>query len=411
MNKHALITPERIEKFDLLGQLILNQRESIVLCGATGIGKTTLLNALKKAREDIWTFCVLQGTATLRFEDIQKQLLAVLQRNMPQLAHQDLEGVLDFYQQRRHKIVLAIDDAAHLADGLISTLVEYALNNPVIRLIFASTKEEMCIKNQTDRAIDDCYFVEIPSLTQQQIIEFLDHIPQPVEDFSTQNMDDKLLTKLYERTHGVPGRILSDLPVLLELEEKNTLNVLKIMVLISFLVSMSMIYLYKVIHPKASPAVITSAAYKPVSLPPLSEKILGSTAKTTALLRTTSGTAPRSPQSSAVHAVPIPAPNPNTNEPLEPDTQWLLNQAPEHCTLQLMALSKRQSLLTIVQKYPAFQDSFKIVPIYSQDQEKYVLLYGVFTDSHAAKATIRDLPSEFRHAWVRRFEMLQRELN
>ncbi len=410
VNKQILISPERIEKFDLLGQLILNQHESIILCGETGIGKTTLLNALKKAREDIWAFCLLQGNASLRFEDIQKQLLVALKRSTPQLAtHQelDLEALFEFYQHRRQKIVLAIDDAARLADGLISTVAEYAINNPVLRVIFASTKEEICLKNQTDRAIDDCYFVELPSLTQQQIVDFLDRLPQPIDEFSTQNFDDKFLTKLYRHTHGVPGKILSDLPVLLEQEEQNTLTVLKIMVLVSFLVSMSMIYIYKVLHPKSVTEVATQD--KPVvTVTNESETVSVGMMKSQAKIEM----APRSPQTTAlaVHAVPIPAPQPPSKELLEPDVQWLLNQQPQHYTLQLIALSKRQSLLNIVQKYPHLQSELKIIPIYSHNQPKYILLYGMFEDSDNARQATRQLPKEFRHAWIRRFEILHTEL-
>jgi len=92
------------------------------------------------------------------------------------------------------------------------------------------------------------------------------------------------------------------------------------------------------------------------------------------------------------------------------DNQWVLTQPPKKYTLQLMVLTKKQSLNAIFVKYPQLLDSLKFIDLKVKNQKKYVLLYGNFTSIRRARAAILSLPKEFQQAWPRRFYALQKEL-
>jgi DamX protein len=408
-NQHGLITRERAEKFDLLGQLILNQREAIILCGAEGIGKTRLLNLIKNARENIWIICLLQGFETLEFEQIQSQLISVIQQRNPDLANQDLEFLLNFCEQQQQKVVLMIDDASELTAGLITTLTEYALHNPVLRLVFAFTREQLYLKNRTDRAVDDCYFMEIPALTTPQMAIFLQDLSMfPNLDRDVQAINDILLSKLYQRTAGIPGKIILELPLLVECERKK-------------------------IHPPLSGGVwlIISAvligivffqAYTPnhqadlASLPITSLHFLPLRPVKSPVIQDVIAIAKQSNNIGAAEKFKPPTALKKTTElqtnitQQDADEQWILQQAAGSYTLQLMASSRRQSLIGIVKKYQNLQKSLKVLQIKSQPQEKYVLLYASFADTQTAYSVVNSLPVEFRQAWPRQFNSLQQEV-
>jgi DamX protein len=236
LNPYGLISQERAEKFDLLGQLILNQREAVVVCGCEGIGKTTFLKKLKKFRQNLWLVCLLQGDEELTLAEIQKQLAVTVLQQHFELLSLDVQKALAFCQQRQQKIVLLIDDAAALKPGLLNSLVEYALQHPILRVVFTFTKEQLYLKSTTDKAVDDCYFVEIPPLTLSEIGEFVKNLPAFQTATKPPNLTKKLLHKLYHYTAGVPGEILVDFPLLLEQEQRKRATFIKIALLAMMLV-------------------------------------------------------------------------------------------------------------------------------------------------------------------------------
>jgi septal ring-binding cell division protein DamX len=94
------------------------------------------------------------------------------------------------------------------------------------------------------------------------------------------------------------------------------------------------------------------------------------------------------------------------------DEKWVLQQKPGKYTLQLMALSKRQSLEKLVKQHLSLQTNLKILQLApdNRNQERYVLLYGSFLDTKTAYAAVKWLPAEFRQAWPRQFKALQHEI-
>jgi DamX protein len=204
INKPAqsLITKERTQKLDLLIHLLSNLTQALVVCGPEGIGKTTLLKILQERNTESWRYCLIQGNAAVSFEAIQEQLLRSQSAQPSSAASGRPAGQ---YKQ----VVLVIDDAGALVPGLITAIIQYAAASPVLKVVFALTHDELQVKRVSDRAIDDCHVIEIPSLSEKQCGDFLQHLSTlPYANVSFNAIGDNMVAHIYRETHGVPGRII-----------------------------------------------------------------------------------------------------------------------------------------------------------------------------------------------------------
>jgi DamX protein len=200
-----LITKERMQKFELLLHLIPNLKQHIVLSGASGIGKTLLLDMLYDIDSETWQCCFVQGSAELSFEMIETKLTQTMLRNQ----HKSLDSAFHDFKEQHKKIVLIIDDAGLLVSGLMTTLIDYAASQPTLKLIFSLTHEARSNHHKTDKALENCYLLEFPTLNKRQCGHFLRHLAEKPRTYTTLPIDDKLLEKIYHETHGVPGRIIA----------------------------------------------------------------------------------------------------------------------------------------------------------------------------------------------------------
>lgn len=208
--ERALITLERSQKLDLLIHLLTNLQQSLLVCGPTGIGKTTLLQTLHDTRKDVWQLCLLPGSSALSFESIINQLSQFLNLSGSGI-HFDLSSLRAFCAKQ--KVVLLIDDAGELMPGLIGELVDFAESLPGLRLVLAMTHEQFHQQSATDKALDGCHLLELPPLTQKQCLEYLQNLSaQPGALLSFNAVTDALVEELYRQTQGVPGKILAELP-------------------------------------------------------------------------------------------------------------------------------------------------------------------------------------------------------
>lgn len=201
-----LISKERTQRFELLLHLIPNLKQHIILCGESGIGKTLLLDMLYDLDSDVWQCCFIQGSAELSFETIEAQLNKTMLRNK----HVSLDSALQTFKEQHKKIVLIIDDAGLLVSGLMTTLIEYAAAQPAIKLIFSLTPETKQAHRNTDKALNDCYILELPPLSKLQCAYFLRHLAAKPRTYGAIPIDEKLVEKIYADTQGIPARIITD---------------------------------------------------------------------------------------------------------------------------------------------------------------------------------------------------------
>lgn len=217
--ERVLITLERSQKLDLLLHLLANLQQSLIVCGPEGIGKTTLLETVRQSRKDVWDVVVLPASANSSFESLVNDMLRCLKIGSTSLF--DLSALRDYCA--RHKVVLMVDDAGNLVPGLITTLMEFADSLAGLRLVFAMSHDQFQVKSGTDKLIEECHFIELPPLNKKQCGEYLQNLSaQPGALISFNAITDSLVEQLYRDTHGVPGKILAELPKLADVQSRKS---------------------------------------------------------------------------------------------------------------------------------------------------------------------------------------------
>jgi DamX protein len=204
---YSLITQERTAKLELLIHLLSNSPRAIVLCGSKGVGKTTLVTVFQQRRNELWQTCIVQGREDLTVEQIQTQLF--------ETHTQTLESFFEQLTRQQQKIVLIIDDAGSLAPQLITSIIDYAAVHPVLKVVFVLSHDDLAIKTHSDSVIEECHIIEIPPLSESQCGDFLQHLAiKSVFEVPVQGITDSVVASVYQQTHGIPEKIIAQLPSL-----------------------------------------------------------------------------------------------------------------------------------------------------------------------------------------------------
>jgi DamX protein len=498
--ERTMITLERSQKLDLLIHLLANLRQALIVCGPEGIGKTTLLKAMETSRKDQWQICLLQGSSALSFETIIVSLNRFLNLGGPSAGF-DLSSLRTYCEKQ--KVVLIIDDAGELVPGLIGELADFADSLSGLRLVFSMTHDEFHIKSASDKAVEDCHLIDLPPLSLKQCTEYLQNLSaQPGAIVSFNAVTDSLVGELYRETHGIPGKILAEIPKLASYQKRQksrwglwlgvaviivaagwTMTVLlpsaptgdagsgKVPATVEHIavppVAVPNIPAVETVLPAMESLVRENAANQtPVPLPeqealkpgPLAEPVpspaaTSSPAATKAVEQaekvvvpapsppvlqtsqspTTPALAPAQPPAEPIapaNGVAVPLADGQTENPQQQPTQpakkaaeakpvktamgasnldWIMAQPPGNYTLQIMVLSNKAAADRFLKKYADYSDGLTYYAINSNDQEKYVLIYGSFKTAAEAQQLKAVMPGEFKQALEKRFRAVQKE--
>jgi DamX protein len=463
---YPLITRERTEKLELLNHLIANLAHAIIICGPEGIGKTLLLKSFQDSAIESWIFCCVQADSQLSLQKIQELLAEKIIQGMPDYKLQSLGNGFDRMASRNMKIVLVIDDAGSLAPGLIEKIIAYTGDKPVLRVIFALTHSELYLKNSTDPAVEDCYQIEIPPLSEKQCGEYLEYLstlPRPRIQFSAIN--ESRVAALYRETHGIPGNILAHLP---RDDSHNKIDYSKTVLFCAVigLVGVALSAQWWSSRPKvdSNKAAVAESKQSGTAVQPTTDT-------TNSVTQAPENAAPQQTQQSTetsytsisgeirndvisdshshsmieqglkrddtrLQQAPVNAQakeNPSqsakipqvteqvatadqlptaTAVPLDEGGHWLMKQPVENVTLQLMALSNEQAIVEVMQRNQALGQNLKYMKTKTRrGRDRFVLLYGSFASPEQANLERRNLPKELQKTWSRRISAIQGELN
>ena len=543
-NVKVLISPERAQQFQLLIHLISNRLQPLVLSGPEGIGKTTMLNLLQERKADSWQVCTIEASASLDLERIQQLLVRSAEKKDTDLQGRELVEILTHYDKSRQKLVLVIDEAGMLAPGMIGELCKLTESYPVLRIVFALTPDQLHVINSSDKSINDCFFIEFPTLTEKQCGDFLQNLScKPGAAVKVNAINPEMIENLYRETHGIPGQIVKAFsgnsrfssPENETSTSSFVLGAILIAVVASFVwwngasdtdqgrgssisgnESVETIAAPSFINPgrekietrviiaeqkttseqpltdeaqfagktgegqvkefvdpesklvtetiapviaasveqvqdkaplvkegSEKTASLTNVEYKtitPVSEMDLSdEQVTNKAANMNAAGESTIPVATReitvsnvenksvekdeSQQSdnsqtlenklSAQDQNALKAPATKEIEGTvssDANVQWVLQQPPTNFTLQLMVLSRLDSLEKVKQEYPMLQQDFRSFKMTKSGKTKYYVLYGSFDSRAETVRTMQALPKELQQAWMRKFSGLQNKI-
>ena len=448
-----LITPERSQNLELLQHLLTNTHQAIVLCGPEGVGKTALLQVLRKRLNDEWRCCVVNGHDEMTFDEVHERVGPFLRQHRSEAS---IKNTRQGGSPDSHKnVVLIIDDAGEMAPGLLTRLIQLAENYQELRLLFVVTHDQWHIKNYSEPAIENCYLVEAKPLLQKECRDFVQHIASLTNSLKLgKGLTDEMIDAVYRESHGIPARIIAHFPELNKPRGgRDPLTVL--MVAVAFLVSLA---LYMQWHTASRPVgqmttetVLPSStkAHFDLSQPVLSLPVgdILKYAQDPNLPRVqqegladvdkTGQAVVGAPPELSPAAASIPAPSEQNNQAMavgqpksfpdavvspapsqEPAMQagagddaesWLTARPENSYSLQLMVLSKASTVDTLIARHSELQPDLRVVRRIWKGKEKFVLLYGEFADAESAKTVKKSLPAEFKSAMIRKFGAIRKE--
>lgn len=459
-SERALITSDRSQKLDLLIHLLTNLRQSLIVCGPEGIGKTTLLKTFEECQNEYWPICILQGSSALSFESVVTQLSRYLKLSNARVIF-DLTSLRAFCEKQ--KVILIIDDAEELVPGLIGEIMDFADSLAGLRLVFSINNDALPAKISTDSALNDCHVIEIPPLNQRQCLEYLQNLSaQPGTPLSFNAITDALVEDLYRETQGIPGKLLTHLS---GLNQHQSHRNHRYGLWIGILTITAAGFAVKVLLPASALDVLlsnqssspntqqaTEAAddntlaaatdAETNNVPPTSDFVSAPfltavmsqdmsatetvvenndaltelTPSPTLDRQKTGPTAIEQPVSESAETVsptgetsstmPEPAP---ANTASSDDSDWVMAQPVTNYTLQVMTLSSKASASRFIKKHAALKDDLKYYDIGKTGQERYVIIYGSFLSASDAMNRKSTLPNEFNNGLIKRFNVVQKQ--
>jgi septal ring-binding cell division protein DamX len=466
------LSTERTEKYDLLIDQITHSQQTLVLVGPDGIGKTTFFEKLRADKAEDWKIYFIQSHGRLNFDYIQKSLLASLSGRNSAMTDLALDEALAAYEELNIKVVLLIDDAGKLIPELVTDLCKLALENTDLRIVFSLTSDQLEQLNKTETSIKACRVIELPALSRWQCAKYL----QSLSTNRANQIDIKQVTlafadKIYAKTGGIPGRILSylgDTPVIEEPATDKYVLFISCALLVGIIAYTMITGLPEIFVEKDKAAreqatvlkrdnssrdkldlltgknsqsslnnkiitnpgdianiqfekaedlklISTEKTGQTVMLENGLEKVVvaidekNNTSQLQAKFADVSTDIDTTIEIEAPGKQPEPKPELVIDKQLS-DHQWVLSQLDSNYTLQLIVLSNLSKTIALKKKHESSEFPITLLKIQKRSGKRYVLLSGSFADFQAAKQASKELPKQFQQPWIRKLGAVQQEL-
>ena len=459
------VEPTRKQRLDILLHLAQNTNELLVVTGEQGMGKTMFLSQFMNNTGEHWKVCQVEGHKMMSEEQFLQQVYmgfgiahASLHKST-MLAN--LKKRLDSLLQQALPVILLVDDAHLFSTKVLSLILELAsiknlktgssvrvilFSEPQIKVILAEPeldeKHKLIVRK-----------IDLPPLDEAHTGNYLHHrlsqAGMEVERFLTK----PTIHKIYKQSNGIPAAINEAADKLLfettpiirrtsNVQAEKKVAVAKYVVL--FIIFTALVATIYVFQDEIKKLILVSGdthqhtptteeeTITPLTLPGQNSATDQADPMQSLKDELSDNDEEQSPQAQITDSISeniteqektasdLPTDNnvvvtkptrSNTGHLLK-DKQWILQQNPEHYTLQLVTGHQRTTIDNFIKKYQL--EPQQLAYFFSTRNEKqwHNLTFGIYPDRKTVNSAIKQLPAQLANVkpWIRQLASIQSEI-
>ena len=211
------------QRIELIIHLIEFGRQLIVIQGAPGLGKTSLLNAIEESADSTWVFIRVTAARTSSRETLLEKVAANLdfeptERFAEQEIIEEVRRRLQILDGNKQKGVLLIDDAEALPVECLALLLELAHtedDSTELRVVIAADNSESSVLDQLHASARQnalIHTVDMPHMDRDQTASLIswwqDQELNAELDIRPGSFSTAAIDEIFAQSDGVPGDIL-----------------------------------------------------------------------------------------------------------------------------------------------------------------------------------------------------------
>lgn len=211
------------QRIELINHLIEFGRQIILIQGASGYGKTTLIDALEETAEPGWVIIRFKAGPTLNRESLLEKISASLdfeptERFSEEEVCSEIHRRLEILDKSNQIVVVVIDDAHELPSDTHSLLLALAHDDDAaaeIRVVLAANNSDSSLLDHLQTSAVEkalTHTVDLPKMDREQTASLLSWWQDQQHSAPGANSDDKFssatIDEIYAHSEGVPGNIV-----------------------------------------------------------------------------------------------------------------------------------------------------------------------------------------------------------
>ena len=209
-------TPELTHRIELISHLIEHSNHLVVVKGEHKSGKTFLFDKISQQDNKNLIIRKITANTNISSNDIFKAIIEDKNQDELQDTLYDqatLNHWLEFYRNKQQIPVLLIDNVDLFNDELINILFDLLINANLTAALHICLFCEPIFLNQLENSsinYDDTqslHIIEIPKLSEKQTEHYIHHKYSKSGVINLNFFNDKIIKKIHQVSHGMPGRI------------------------------------------------------------------------------------------------------------------------------------------------------------------------------------------------------------
>lgn len=426
----------------------------LILCiqGANSVGKTTLLKNLLLKTKPNWKICYLSAKDYTTSEALINKLATDLDLTL--VEHDQTTPVISLQEQIQSLCddetlpILIIDDIEQLKETLLPLLLSFI--NPIqstsreqtgLRLIVAGEDIPQFFLNAIpkDDNEEKIKYIPVLPLTEAETGEYIQHRLQVSGYEKKSPFSSQAVNKIYLDAKGFPktinqlaNHILTqyaqgkiEKPALLGLKNNNTIKLAGIALILLIIVSVLFLTISTENHETAK---IDNRQTKNLEIPK-NEQVKNTSSNVRPPIDATPAQAKIAPK----QQIKTPSPENNNNaqektavkpeiktnktsQPVieskkEKDLRWIMQQNPQHYTLQLIGSSRIASVENFIAKHNIEKDAH-IFSTIRKGKPWFSVIYKSYSSLKQAKRAADSLPDSLKKIkpWIRTFDHIRKDI-